>query len=169
MAVKVTGVQKGTPAQKLGLSGCTLLSIDGNEINDMLDYEFYSQGPVLELAVVRGAKLEYVRAEKEEYAPLGCEFESYLIDKKHACKNKCMFCFIDQMPKGMRETLYFKDDDERLSFLFGNYITLTNLNEHEVQRIIRMHISPINISVHTMDPQLRVKMMKNKHAGEVLP
>ena len=134
MAVKVTGVQKGTPAQKLGLSGCTLLSIDGNEINDMLDYEFYSQGPVLELAVVRGAKLEYVRAEKEEYAPLGCEFESYLIDKKHACKNKCMFCFIDQMPK----------------------------------RIIRMHISPINISVHTMDPQLRVKMMKNKHAGEVL-
>lgn len=168
MAVKVTGVQKGTPAQKLGLSGCTLLSIDGNEINDMLDYEFYSQGPVLELAVVRGAKLEYVRAEKEEYAPLGCEFESYLIDKKHACKNKCMFCFIDQMPKGMRETLYFKDDDERLSFLFGNYITLTNLNEHEVQRIIRMHISPINISVHTMDPQLRVKMMKNKHAGEVL-
>ena len=147
MAVKVTGVQKGTPAQKLGLSGCTLLSIDGNEINDMLDYEFYSQGPVLELAVVRGAKLEYVRAEKEEYAPLGCEFESYLIDKKHACKNKCMFCFIDQMPKGMRETLYFKDDDERLSFLFGNYITLTNLNEHEVQRIVRMHISPINISV----------------------
>lgn len=168
MAVKVTGVQKGTPAQKLGLSGCTLLSIDGNEINDMLDYEFYSQGPVLELAVVRGARLEYVRAEKEEYAPLGCEFESYLIDKKHSCKNKCMFCFIDQMPKGMRETLYFKDDDERLSFLFGNYITLTNLNEHEVQRIIRMHISPINISVHTMDPQLRVKMMKNKHAGEVL-
>ena len=168
MAVKVTGVQKGTPAQKLGLSGCTLLSIDGNEINDMLDYEFYSQGPVLELAVVRGARLEYVRAEKEEYAPLGCEFESYLIDKKHSCKNKCMFCFIDQMPKGMRKTLYFKDDDERLSFLFGNYITLTNLNEHEVQRIIRMHISPINISVHTMDPQLRVKMMKNKHAGEVL-
>ena len=118
--------------------------------------------------MVRGARLEYVRAEKEEYAPLGCEFESYLIDKKHSCKNKCMFCFIDQMPKGMRETLYFKDDDERLSFLFGNYITLTNLNEHEVQRIIRMHISPINISVHTMDPQLRVKMMKNKHAGEVL-
>ena len=153
MAVKVTGVQKGTPAQKLGLSGCTLLSIDGNEINDMLDYEFYSQGPVLELAVVRGARLEYVRAEKEEYAPLGCEFESYLIDKKHSCKNKCMFCFIDQMPKGMRKTLYFKDDDERLSFLFGNYITLTNLNEHEVQRIIRMHISPINISVHTMDPR----------------
>ena len=162
MAVKITGADRGTPAEQAGLAGATLLSIDGNEINDMLDYEFYSQGPVLELAVVRGAKLEYVRAEKEEYAPLGCEFESYLIDKKHACKNKCMFCFIDQMPKGMRETLYFKDDDERLSFLFGNYITLTNLNEHEVQRIIRMHISPINISVHTMDPQLRVKMMKNR-------
>ena len=167
MAVKVTGVQKGTPAQKLGLSGCTLLSIDGNEINDMLDYEFYSQGPVLELAVVRGARLEYVRAEKEEYAPLGCEFESYLIDKKHSCKNKCMFCFIDQMPKGMRETVYFKDDDTRLSFLQGNYVTMTNMSDEEIERMIKMRISPVNISVHTTNPELRQKMLNNKNAGKV--
>ena len=135
MAVKITGADRGTPAEQAGLAGATLLSIDGNEINDMLDYEFFSSGPKLELALVRGAKLEYVCVEKDEYAPLGCAFESYLIDKKHSCRNKCMFCFIDQLPSGLRETLYFKDDDERLSFLFGNYITLTNLNAHEVERI----------------------------------
>ena len=168
LAVRITGVEKGSPAEAAKLAGGTLLSIDGNEINDMLDYEFYSSGARLELAVMRQAKLEYLEIEKEEYQPLGCSFESYLIDKKHSCKNKCMFCFIDQMPKGMRETLYFKDDDERLSFLFGNYVTLTNLNAHEIERIKTMHISPINISVHTVDPELRVKMMRNKHAGEVL-
>ncbi len=168
LAVRITGVEKGSPAEAAKLSGGTLLSIDGNEINDMLDYEFYSSGSHLELAVMRDAKLEYLQIEKAEYQPLGCNFESYLIDKKHSCKNKCMFCFIDQMPKGMRETLYFKDDDERLSFLFGNYVTLTNLNAHEIERIKKMHISPINISVHTVEPELRVKMMKNKHAGEVL-
>ena len=168
MAVKITGADKNSPAQQLGLSGCVLLSVDGNEINDMLDYEFYTQGAKLELALMDSAKLRYVTAEKPEYTPLGCQFESYLIDKKHACKNKCMFCFIDQLPKGLRDTLYFKDDDERLSFLFGNYVTLTNLSPHEVQRIIRMHISPINISVHTTDPALRVRMMKNPRAGEVL-
>ena len=168
MAVRVTDVEKGSPAEAAKLAGGTLLSIDGNEINDMLDYEFYSSGAHLELAVMRGAKLEYLQIEKEEYQPLGCSFESYLIDKKHSCKNKCMFCFIDQMPKGMRETLYFKDDDERLSFLFGNYVTLTNLSAHEIDRIKKMHISPINISVHTVEPELRVKMMRNKHAGEVL-
>ena len=168
MAVKITGADKGSPAHRAQLCGGTLLSIDGNEINDMLDYEFYSSGAQLEAAVMRGAKLEYVTIQKEEYQPLGCQFESYLIDQKHSCSNKCMFCFIDQLPKGMRPALYFKDDDERLSFLFGNYITLTNLNPHEVERIKRMHISPINISVHTTEPELRVKMMRNKHAGEVL-
>ncbi len=100
----------------------------------------------------RGGKLEYLQAEKGDYEPFGCEFETYLIDKKHSCANHWTFCFIDQMPKGLRETLYFKDDDERLSFLFGNYITLTNLSEREIERIIKMHISPINISVHTIDP-----------------
>ena len=168
MAVKITGADRGTPAEQAGLAGATLLSIDGNEINDMLDYEFFSSGPKLELALVRGAKLEYVCVEKDEYAPLGCTFESYLIDKKHSCRNKCMFCFIDQLPPGMRESLYFKDDDERLSFLFGNYITMTNMQDHEIDRIIKMHISPINISVHTTNPQLRVRMLANKRAGEVL-
>ncbi len=168
MAVKIIGTDPDSPAKKVNLAGTTLLSIDGNEINDMLDYEFYSSGARLELALMRGGKLEYMTLTKEEYQPLGCNFESYLIDKKHSCKNKCMFCFIDQLPKGLRETLYFKDDDERLSFLFGNYITLTNLVPREVERIKKMHISPINISVHTVDPELRVTMMKNKHAGEVL-
>ncbi len=168
MAVKITGADKGSPAQRAGLAGAMLLSIDGSEINDMLDYEYYSSGARLELAVMRGTKLEYLTIEKNEYEPLGCVFESYLIDKKHSCRNKCIFCFIDQLPKGLRETLYFKDDDERLSFLFGNYITLTNLNAHEVERIKKMRISPINISVHTVEPELRVKMMTNRHAGEVL-
>ncbi|MEG2037343.1 MAG: DUF512 domain-containing protein, partial [Ruthenibacterium sp.] len=168
MAVPITGADKGTPAEAFSLTGCTLLSISGSEINDMFDYEFYSQGARLELAVMRLGKLCYLRVEKDELAPLGCQFGSYLIDQKHSCKNKCIFCFIDQLPQGMRKALYFKDDDERLSFLFGNYITLTNLSEHEVDRICRMHISPINISVHTVDPALRVSMMTNKHAGEVL-
>ena len=98
----------------------------------------------------------------------GLSFHTYLMDKQQRCRNKCIFCFIDQLPKGMRESLYFKDDDSRLSFLFGNYITLTNISEHEVQRIIDMHISPVNISVHTMNPELRVKMMGNRFAGESL-
>lgn len=169
MAVKIASVDEGSAAQRAGLcAGATLLSADGNPINDMLDYQFYTAGNTLKLEVRIGDKLEYINVEKEEYQPLGCNFESYLIDKHHSCSNHCMFCFIDQMPKGMRDSLYFKDDDERLSFLFGNYVTLTNLSEHEVQRIMKLHISPINISVHTVDPQLRVRMMANKRAGEVL-
>lgn len=169
MAVKIASVDKGSPAEKAGLQpGAVLISAGGNPINDMLDYEFYTAAPKLELAVSVNGKLEYRRLEKDEYQPLGCNFETYLIDKQHSCKNHCMFCFIDQLPKGLRESLYFKDDDERLSFLFGNYVTLTNLNDHEVERIKKMHISPINISVHTTDPALRVRMMANKNAGEVL-
>ncbi|MEG1639835.1 MAG: DUF512 domain-containing protein [Ruthenibacterium sp.] len=168
MAVKITGAEKASVAQNYHLAGGTLLSIDGNEINDMLDYEFYSQGANLHRAVMQAGKLAYIDVEKEEYQPLGCSFESYLIDAKHSCKNHCMFCFIDQLPPNLRDTLYFKDDDERLSFLFGNYITLTNLNDHEVERIKRMHISPINISVHTVDAALRVRMMANKAAGDTL-
>ena len=105
---------------------------------------------------------------KAQNTDCGLEFETYLMDKQQHCKNKCIFCFIDQLPKGLRPSLYFKDDDSRLSFLFGNYITLTNISEHEVERIIDMHISPVNVSVHTMNPELRVKMMKNKNAGESL-
>ncbi len=169
MAVKIASVDKGSAAECAGLcEGNMLLSVDGNPINDMLDYQFYTAGPKIELSVNIGGNLKNITIEKEDYQPLGCNFESYLIDKHHSCSNHCMFCFIDQMPKGMRESLYFKDDDERLSFLFGNYITLTNLSEHEVQRIMKLRISPINISVHTVDPQLRIRMMANKHAGETL-
>ena len=124
MAVRVKSVQKGSAAEALGLSaGSMLYSADGNEINDMLDYQFYTAGERFELAVMKDGQLDYLKVEKGEYEPLGCEFETYLIDQKHSCANHCMFCFIDQLPKGLRETLYFKDDDERLSFLFGNYVT----------------------------------------------
>ncbi len=121
------------------------------------------------MLTLRRAGKDY-RAEiiKGEYDDIGLDFATPLMDKKHRCENKCIFCFIDQLPKGLRETLYFKDDDSRLSFLHGNYITLTNLSESDVDRIINMHITPINVSVHTTNPELRVAMMKNKHAGEVL-
>lgn len=169
MAVYIQSVVPGSPAHKAGFKGeDVLFSIDGNEINDMLDYEFYTAKATLEISAMLGGQLQYVTLEKEEYEPLGMDFSSYLIDEQHSCKNKCAFCFVDQLPKGLRAPLYFKDDDERLSFLFGNYITLTNLNEHEVERIKKMRISPINISVHTVDPELRVEIMRNKNAGNVL-
>ncbi|MBR6533674.1 MAG: DUF512 domain-containing protein [Clostridia bacterium] len=170
MSVIIESVEKGSPAYKAGLeSGYGLLSINGNEIMDVLDYRFYQMGEKLTLEFINDkGKIKRKRVKKSEDAELGLGFETYLMDKKHSCLNKCVFCFIDQLPKGMRESLYFKDDDSRLSFLFGNYITLTNITEHEVERIIKMHISPINVSVHTTNPELRVKMMKNKNAGKVL-
>lgn len=170
MSVIVKAVQKASPAYKCGIkSGYTLLKINDNEIMDVLDYRFYQMGEKLLLEFINDkGKIKKKRIKKSEDSELGLEFETYLMDKKHSCLNKCVFCFIDQLPKGMRESLYFKDDDSRLSFLFGNYITLTNITEHEVERIIKMHISPINISVHTTNPELRVEMMKNKNAGKVL-
>lgn len=169
MSVKISNVEKNSPAFKKGIkSGDELISINGNEIVDVLDYRFFQNDKKLTLRFLRNEKPYKKTVIKNEYEELGLGFDTYLMDKQHSCKNKCMFCFIDQMPKGMRESLYFKDDDSRLSFLFGNYITLTNITEHEVERIIKMHISPINISVHTTNPELRVKMMKNKNAGEVL-
>lgn len=170
MSVIVKSVIGGSPADKAGIKpGDTLLKIDGNDIMDVLDYRFYQSNSVLKLEYINAAgKLKRSRVRKKEYGELGMEFETYLMDKKHSCRNKCIFCFIDQLPRGLRETLYFKDDDSRLSFLFGNYITLTNITEHEVERIIKMHISPVNISVHTTNPELRVKMMNNKNAGKVL-
>ncbi len=170
MSVIIETVEKGSPAYKAGLrSGYTLLKINDNEIMDVLDYRFYQLGEkiLLEFITDKG-KVKKKWVKKSEDSELGLMFETYLMDKKHSCLNKCVFCFIDQLPKGLRESLYFKDDDSRLSFLFGNYITLTNITEHEVERIIKMHISPINISVHTTNPELRVKMMKNKNAGKVL-
>ncbi len=170
MSVIIKSVNFGSCAYRAGIrAGDTLVSIDKNEIMDVLDYRFYQENDRLTLEFINSkGKLKSVKVKKREYDELGLEFETYLMDKKHSCRNKCVFCFIDQLPKGLRETLYFKDDDSRLSFLFGNYITLTNITEHEVERIIKMHISPINISVHTTNPELRVKMMNNKNAGNVL-
>lgn len=170
MSVIIKSVDTGSPACKAGIKGgCTLLSINDNDIMDVLDYRFYQSNQKLKLKFINEkGKIKTKHLKKQEFEELGLNFETYLMDKKHSCLNKCVFCFIDQMPKGMRESLYFKDDDSRLSFLFGNYITLTNITEHEIERIIKMHISPINISVHTTNPELRVKMMRNKNAGKVL-
>ena len=166
MSVKIKSVKKFSKCSLLGVSaGDMLISVDGNEIEDVLDYDFYMNDGKVTLEFLCGGKRKTVKTTKEK---CGLEFETYLMDKQQGCKNKCIFCFIDQLPKNMRKTLYFKDDDSRLSFLFGNYITLTNISEREIERIIKMHISPINISVHTMNPELRVRMMKNPKAGESL-
>lgn len=169
MSVLVSKVIKKSIADKKGIkSGDVLISVNSHEINDVLDYRFYIKEEKLTLALVSNGKAKKVKLHKKEYDDIGLEFETYLMDKQHRCKNKCVFCFVDQLPAGMRETLYFKDDDSRMSFLFGSYVTLTNLTEHDVLRLIEMHISPVNVSVHTMNPALRVEMMKNKHAGECL-
>ena len=170
MSVVIKSVEKGSPAYKKRIkAGDVLLSINKNEIVDVLDYRFYQNNSLIEIEFLnKKGKLKKAKIKKAEYDEIGLEFETYLMDKKHTCRNKCVFCFIDQLPKGLRETLYFKDDDSRLSFLFGNYITLTNITEHEIERIINMHISPINVSVHTTNPELRVRMMKNKNAGNAL-
>lgn len=169
MAVKVYSVVKGSSADRCGIkAGDTLLTLNGHEIVDVLDYRFYQLERVVTVEFISDGENKTAVAHKSEYDELGLEFDSYLMDKEHSCRNKCIFCFIDQMPKGMRDTLYFKDDDSRLSFLFGNYITLTNLSEHEIERIITMHISPVNISVHTTNPELRCMMMNNRFAGQSL-
>lgn len=170
MSVEIQDVVQGSPAARKGIGpGDILVSINGHGIEDVLDYQFYATDQKLRLVLTKaGGKTRRVTLRKEEYEDTGLLFETYLMDEKKHCKNKCIFCFIDQMPKGMRESLYFKDDDVRLSFLQGNYITLTNLSQQDVDRIIRMHISPINVSVHTTNPQLRVQMMKNPAAGEAL-
>ena len=167
--VTITDVLPRSRAEKAGIkSGDVLIAINENEINDVLDYRFYLANTKIILAVTRdGLPLEF-KIVKQEYDDIGLDFETPLMDKKHSCENKCIFCFIDQLPKGMRKTLYFKDDDSRLSFLHGNYVTLTNMHERDIQRIIDMHISPVNVSVHTTNPELRVKMMHNKRAGDVL-
>ena len=170
MSVIVKNVIKNSPAYKTGIKkGDTLISLNNNVIMDVLDYRFYQNDTKITLCFLNAKGKQVIKTvKKQEFCELGLEFETYLMDRQRSCKNKCIFCFIDQLPKGMRESLYFKDDDSRLSFLFGNYITLTNITEHEIQRIIKMHISPINISVHTTNPELRVRMMKNKNAGSVL-
>ncbi|MBR4858683.1 MAG: DUF512 domain-containing protein [Clostridia bacterium] len=170
MAVTISEITKGSIAEKKKIrAGDRLLSINGNEINDVLDYRFYLNEKKLVIALQTAqGKSKLVLIKKDEFEDIGLEFETYLMDRQRSCKNKCIFCFIDQLPKGLRKSLYFKDDDSRLSFLFGNYITLTNLTDSEAERIIKMHISPVNVSVQTMNPDLRVKMMANPKAGESL-
>ncbi len=167
--VQITDVLPNSRAHKAGiLAGDFLVSINEREINDVLDYRFHLANRTVLLELLRDGKIFKIEISKSEYDDIGLDFETPLMDKKHSCENKCVFCFIDQLPKGLRKSLYFKDDDSRLSFLHGNYITLTNLTEKDIDRIIEMHISPVNVSIHTTNPELRVKMMHNKRAGEVL-
>ncbi|MBR2930737.1 MAG: DUF512 domain-containing protein [Clostridia bacterium] len=167
--VKITELEEGSLAHKAGVRvGDVLVSINGNAIKDVLDYRFYLAERGVELLLDRGGEKYSVKIKKGEYDDIGLDFETPLMDKKQSCRNACIFCFIDQNPEGLRDSLYFKDDDSRLSFLHGNYITLTNMDENDIARIIKMRISPVNISIHTTNPELRVKMMKNKRSGEVL-
>lgn len=171
MAVKIADVTKGSYAYKKGIkSGDILNLINGKTIEDVLDYQFYISDKSLALSLVNSKGKPYTVSitKKCEEDEIGLVFSDFLMDNERTCENNCIFCFIDQMPKGLRESLYFKDDDSRLSFLFGNYITLTNITQREIDRIKEMHISPVNISVHTMDKALRIKMLRNKKAGESL-
>ena len=168
--VTIASVEAGSVCDKLGLrAGDSLVAINSHEIYDILDYRFHLCEKKIKLTVIRDGKAKNFRFRKEENdLDIGLEFATALMDEKQSCKNKCIFCFIDQNPPGMRQSCYFKDDDSRLSFLHGNYVTLTNISEREVERIIEMHISPINVSVHTTDPELRCKMLSNRFAGEKL-
>lgn len=167
--VKITGVERSSIADKAGVRGGDyLLKINGHEINDVLDYRFYITENRITLTIHREADIFDIDIKKPQYEDIGLEFESFLMDKQHRCRNNCIFCFIDQLPDGMRDTMYFKDDDSRMSFLKGSYITLTNLSDEDIRRICDMKISPINISVHTTNPELRCKMMGNRFSGKSL-
>lgn len=169
MAVKIKSVVSHSPAARHFIKPeSKLVSVNGHEIRDVLDYRFYIEEDILELVIEKENGHRRTVKIKSHGDDIGLEFETYLMDKQRSCANKCIFCFIDQLPEGLRDSLYFKDDDARLSFLFGNYITLTNLGDRDIDRIIEMHISPVNISVHTMNPELREQMMGNKRAGKVL-
>ena len=168
MSTKIKSVEPRTPAHRARIRpGETLLEVNGHRIVDVLDYKFYTYDARLTLTLQgEDGATRSVRVRKQEGEDLGLEFDTYLMDRARSCANNCIFCFVDQMPQGMRDTLYFKDDDARLSFLMGNYITLTNLSPREIQRIIDLRISPINVSVHTTDPALRCEMLGNRRAGE---
>lgn len=166
----VKSLMPGGIGEELGIEpGDKLLAINGSEIQDVFDYYYYEESEQLLLLIEKPDGEEWeLEIEKDEDESLGIEFDQSLMDEYRSCRNKCMFCFIDQMPKGMRETLYFKDDDSRLSFLQGNYITLTNMSDHDVERIVKYRLEPINISFQTTNPELRCKMLHNRFAGEAL-
>ena len=166
----VKAAQPGSIADEMGIeAGDKLISINDNTIEDVFDYHYYVNEEEIVLLIEKPNGEEWeLEIEKDYDEDLGIEFEQGLMDEYRSCRNKCIFCFIDQMPKGMRETLYFKDDDSRLSFLQGNYITLTNMSDHDVDRIINYHLEPINISFHTTNPELRCKMLHNRFAGDAL-
>lgn len=161
-------VEQESLAEMAGIEpGDRLMLLNGHEVRDVLEYRYLmSEYEITVTIQKKNGDIEEITIEND-YEDIGIEFESGLMDNAKSCTNKCIFCFIDQLPKGMRETVYFKDDDTRLSFLQGNYVTLTNMKEDELQRMIDMHVSPINISVHTTNPELRVKMLNNRFAGKV--
>lgn len=166
----ISRVQKDSIAMELAIEpGDKLLAINNKTIDDIFDYQYYVASEYIEVLIEKPDGEQWLlEVDKEEDEDLGIEFENGLMDEYRSCHNKCIFCFIDQMPKGMRETLYFKDDDSRLSFLQGNYVTLTNMSDHDIDRIIKYNLSPINISFQTMNPDLRCKMLNNRFAGEAL-
>lgn len=167
---RIREVKPGSIGEEMEIeAGDYLLEVNGEEIEDIFDYQFLIEEEEVLLLIRKADGEEWeLEIEKDYTEDIGLVFENSLMDEYHSCRNKCMFCFIDQMPKGMRETLYFKDDDSRLSFLQGNYITLTNMSDKDIDRIIRFHLAPINISVHTTNPELRCKMLTNRFAGDAL-
>ena len=165
MAARIASIEPGSPAEQAGLrAGETILEINGIEIRDYLDFMYASCQEEIEIRLADRT----VTIENEDYLPLGVGFDTLLIDRPCSCHNQCVFCFIDQLPKNMRETCYFKDDDYRLSFLQGNYVSMTNMKDEDMERILRYNLPRINISVHTTNPELRIQMLHNKRAGAVL-
>lgn len=168
-ANRIKSIDAGSPLQGKADVGDRVLEINGKKIIDVLDYKYQAYDRKLSVLLEKNDGTVFtVLIEKREGGDLGIDFESYLMDSPRSCANACVFCFIDQLPDGMRKTMYFKDDDARLSFLLGNYITLTNLSDREVQRIIDLHVSPVNVSVHTTNPELRCEMLRNRTAGSSL-
>lgn len=169
MSSKISKIKSGSIAEELEIeAGDILISINGTEIKDIIDYKFLLADDYVEVEIEKkDGEIWTLEVEKEYEEDLGIEFENEIMDKARSCCNNCLFCFVDQLPRGMRKTLYFKDDDSRLSFLQGNFVTLTNMSDEDIDRIIRYRISPINVSVHTTNPRLREKMLNNRFAGNI--
>lgn len=167
---RVEDVESGSLAWKAGINeGDIIISVNHKKLRDVFDYQFMMNRKKVKLKVKkRDGSLEKITIHKEPYEDIGLSFDDDLMNSEKSCNNKCIFCFIDQLPPGMRKTLYYKDDDARLSLLHGNYVTLTNTGMHELKRLAKRRVSPINISVHTSNPELRVKMMSNRFAGDIM-